>query len=153
MRRSKQRAYDDGERLARPFGSARDKLRASGNQRMGGAVRFADSAWRRSPAATSANPFSYPLSESRGRPPTCRGAALGSRFWVLGSGPKQPQYSIGGIWGIGAAGAAGISVTSDSVVSTSAAMEAAFSSAERVTFTGSMIPRSNMFPNTPSWAS
>lgn len=55
------------------------------------------------------------------------------------------QYSIGG--GEGAAcGGSGISATSDSVVSTMAAMLAAFSSAARTTFTGSTIPRSNMSP-------
>jgi hypothetical protein len=39
-----------------------------------------------------------------------------------------------------------MSVTSDSVVSTSAAILAAFSRAERVTFAGSMIPFWNMSP-------
>ena len=42
----------------------------------------------------------------------------------------------------GAAGSgAGMSATSDSVVSTIAATDAAFCSAERVTFVGSMMPR------------
>ena len=38
----------------------------------------------------------------------------------------------------------GISVIMDSVVSTMAATDAAFCNAERVTFTGSMMPRSSM---------
>ena len=57
----------------------------------------------------------------------------------------------------GAAGAAGmgsgISVIMDSVVSTMAATEAAFCRAERVTFTGSMMPRSSMGPNSLTSAS
>ena len=47
----------------------------------------------------------------------------------------------------------GISVIMDSVVSTMAATDAAFCNAERVTFTGSMMPRSSMGPNSPSSAS
>ena len=54
----------------------------------------------------------------------------------------------------GAAGSGcGISATRDSVVSTIAAMEAAFWSALRVTFVGSMIPRSTISTYSPFSAS
>ena len=54
--------------------------------------------------------------------------------------PPMPPAAAG----LAAGSGAGMSVTSDSVVSTMAAMEAAFCSAERVTFVGSVTPRSIM---------
>ena len=59
---------------------------------------------------------------------------------------------MGGIAGAGASGC-GISLMSDSVVSTIAATLEAFSIAALVTFGGSMIPLSSSFPYSPVSAS
>ena len=53
--------------------------------------------------------------------------------------PMSPMPGVAG-----AAGGSGLSATKDSVVRTMAETEAAFSSAERVTLAGSMMPAATM---------
>gem|GEM_PF-5526613 len=69
------------------------------------------------------------------------------RFRRRRSGMRSAQYS-----GIGAAGfgASGMSVMSASVVKIIAAIDAAFSTADRVTFAGSMMPAVTMSLYAPS---
>jgi hypothetical protein len=65
-----------------------------------------------------------------------------------GTGYQKSPMPPGGIAGAADFGS-GLSVTMASVVSTMAAIEAAFSTAERVTFAGSTIPNDSMSPYWP----